>query len=189
MAGTTFYLPLEVAPSSREGKSGKITPARISHHRQAQLSPSQAGNAASSPCSELAQQCSSATSSQEGQSYKDFWGARTTLPWEGVKLCMCVRQVWCCILTHRHPNLRALAKKHQDTSAHTPCLCLSKHWPQLCTQHHLDQAGVVRSQISKHYEAGGFFAGRCSYNILKTTSAFQPRLSEGETSACEACLE
>lgn len=88
----------------------------------------------------------------------------------------------------RHPNLRALAKEHQDTSVHTPCLCLSKHRPQLCTQHHLDQAGVIRSQISKHYEAGAFFAGRCSYNVLKTTSAFQPRLSEGEASACETAL-
>jgi len=37
-SGTIFYLPLEVTASSREGKSGKITPARISHLTQASLS-------------------------------------------------------------------------------------------------------------------------------------------------------
>lgn len=31
MAGTTFYLPCEVAPSSRERKSGQVTPARMYH--------------------------------------------------------------------------------------------------------------------------------------------------------------
>lgn len=65
MAGAIFYLPFEVAPSSREGKSGKVTPARIPHHTQARLSPSQVTGSSQFTAmyheeqhlSELAQQC------------------------------------------------------------------------------------------------------------------------------------
>lgn len=41
MAVTISYLPCKVRPSSRRGKSGKITPARPSNHTQVRLSPPQ----------------------------------------------------------------------------------------------------------------------------------------------------
>lgn len=89
------------------------------------------------------------------------------------------------VMLYPHPGaLGNLSSSGQGASGHfSTFTCLSKHLLQLW-QVSTPQTwtGLMPSQTRSHHSV---FAGRCSYNILKTAPAFQPGVSEGKTSACE----
>lgn len=89
------------------------------------------------------------------------------------------------LMLYPHPGaLGNLSSSGQGASGHfSTFTCLSKHLLQLW-QVSTPQTwtGPMPSQTRSHHSV---FAGRCSYNILKTAPAFHPGVSEGKTSACE----
>lgn len=117
-----------------------------------------------------------------GAKLQRLWGRENRfIPGKCKAVCVYQRGV----MLYPHPGaLGNLSSSGQGASGHfSTFTCLTKHLLQLW-QVSTPQTwtGLMPSQTRSHHSV---FAGRCSYNILKTAPAFQPGVSEGKTSACE----
>lgn len=123
-----------MAPSSREGKSGKITPARPSHHTQTRLSPSQATGSSQFTTTYREEQHLSGSAmpscyllSGEAKLQRLLGRDNHFTPGKCKAAYVCQTGM----MLYPHPQAlgntseRAVAKEHQVASVYTSCLCQS----------------------------------------------------------------